>query len=197
MFKLKRWKQNWRSKLFLNWFLNPRSLIVFFTENCFQLIAIVNAKEVSCERFGDADFYWSGSRYPLKTCLMDKSTTIKESDSKILTRDETVLGLLLDSNKNIIYLPIGVAEKFPTLQAYDAWACSIKVVSKINFKALKKLKRLCLSSNQIETIPTDAFSDLIELEHLSLGKVDLNFELWIFSYVFVFEFSQITTTSSS
>lgn len=45
-----------------------------------------------------------------------------------------------------------------------------------SFRNLRKLKSLYLYSNQIESIPDNAFEDLVQLEELSLRKINpINF----------------------
>lgn len=135
---------------------------------------IVNAKEIECEQFGNHSFWWAYSIHSLKTCFMNGKTTIGESSVKISTRDETELGLSLDGNQKVFHLPIEVAESFPNLQGYSAGGCSIKDISRENFKNLSKLKSLWLDGNQIRKIWEDTFDDLVEVERISLCKQQFN-----------------------
>jgi Leucine-rich repeat (LRR) protein len=83
------------------------------------------------------------------------------------TRNGLVLGIEF---YDIIYLPINVDAIFPNLIAQHAGSCNIKQVAKPNFSNLSKLKVLVLDSNQLETVPSDAFEDLILLEKLWLSE---------------------------
>lgn len=84
--------------------------------------------------------------------------------------DSTVLALKFDLNNKISVLPVRVDETFPVLAAYFAQYCSIKTISKVNFKNLKKLRVLALTNNKIERIDDDTFEDLTSLEQLGLGS---------------------------
>lgn len=97
-----------------------------------------------------------------------KKTTIDEVNVIISTNDNTVKALELETNKNIFFLPVKVAENFPNLVGYSAWECSLKEISKENFAGLNKLKILELSRNAIEAIADDTFADLTDLSYLYL-----------------------------
>lgn len=101
---------------------------------------------------------------------MDRTTSIDAKDSTILTRDDSIGGLWLYSNKKIQFLPIRVGEKFPNLMGIFAGDCSINEISRENFKGLNKLKHLILRNNQIEMIARDTFNDLTSIERFDLGK---------------------------
>lgn len=133
-----------------------------------KIFSVIEAKEVSCENFND--FNWGYTVGTVKTCNMQTVTLINETRVNIAPRDSTVKGLLLDYNKKISYLPNNVAETFPNLKAYHAFACSLKVISKQNFNGLVKLTRLDLSGNQIENIENGTFDGLLNLEYLYLCK---------------------------
>lgn len=166
---MKKCFRSWQRFYILNF--HRISLLLFFA-NCFASIVIVKAKEVKCEHFIDVGYWWrsSDSTVSLNTCLMDVKTKIYEANATVSTQDETVGALSLSFNKKIFHLPIDVAESFPNLQVFYAARCSITKISKSNFKGLSKLRRLDLYHNQIETIPSDTFSDCIELERFGLGN---------------------------
>lgn len=107
----------------------------------------------------------------IKVCLMDRSTMIDQPGIIITTlNDRFVTGLNFRSNKNIFLLPRNVHLSFPNLLEYDADSCSITKIVGANFKGLKTLKYLDLESNQIESIPSKTFEDLVSLERLDLGE---------------------------
>lgn len=129
---------------------------------------IAETKEVSCENVSSStlrDFVES-----VKTCFMDKTTSIDTKNVTISTLDNLIGGLDLTDNKNIFFLPVGVSEKFPNLLGYIARKVSIKEISRSNFKGMDKLKFLNLYGNQIEKITSETFIDLKNLEKLYLGK---------------------------
>lgn len=101
---------------------------------------------------------------------MDQTTSIDAADVTISTRNNSIKALVLQDNKKIFFLPVRVGEKFPNLQGYTAYGCSIKVISRENFETLGNLEYLELGGNQIETISSDTFSSLKNLENLMLCK---------------------------
>lgn len=76
----------------------------------------------------------------------------------------------LGNNKKIRFLPENPADKFPNLKLYRPYSCSIEEISKVNFKDLRKLRKLYLDNNAIRKVASDTFEDLTSLEYLSLGK---------------------------
>lgn len=134
----------------------------------FNSIDVITAKEVACERVNDDD--WYGNVGTVKTCFMDQMTAIDTNDVNVSTRDDSVGGLDLSNNKNIFYLPLKVGENFPNLIVYAAPDCSIKEISKDNFKGLTKLKYLGLGGNHLETIANEIFSEIQSLQVLYMGE---------------------------
>lgn len=74
----------------------------------------------------------------------------------------------VDSNPELIYLPIGLNLHFPHLKKIDIQISALKFISKNDFYGLNYLKTIQLVENQIETIPFDVFSTLYQLEQLNL-----------------------------
>jgi Leucine rich repeat len=132
----------------------------------------VAATQIFCENFAITG--WNIPLNRIRTCWMDKMTTIDSKETTIgLTpwnRNETFEGLSFWTNKKIKFLPIQVSEKFPNLLGYQASHCSITEISKKNFEGLTKLKLLHLINNKIEKILSDTFEDLVELTNVTLGK---------------------------
>lgn len=134
--------------------------INFFTNNS-------TLKELSCESYTTSEWVKAGEQ---ATCYI-KSTAIASDGIKFSPEsDESVLALNFYQNEKVLFLPIGVDEKFPNLEDYDASFCSITAIKKKNFEKLKNLKRLYLGNNQIEKVRSDTFQDLISLEILHLSK---------------------------
>jgi Leucine rich repeat len=136
-----------------------------------RIIKFLEAKEVSCESVAD-DTQWIAPVLRVKTCNMRVTTSIDSPETIIISSafDSSMGGLRFDHNKQVYYLPENVGEKFPNLLAHYASFCNVKEISKKHFKNLSKLKFLGLDHNQIETILSDTFEDLIELEILWLSK---------------------------
>ncbi|KAG5668563.1 hypothetical protein PVAND_016500 [Polypedilum vanderplanki] len=84
-------------------------------------------------------------------------------------------------NKNVIYLPIRIAETFPNLSEYFANRLDVKILKYENFKNMKNLKKLTIDNNEIETIDENSFDDLNELVFLDLSQNKIkNFDPRIF-----------------
>lgn len=125
------------------------------------------SKSIVCEK--NEDISGKSTVNSLKDCIMKFSTTIASPEIYILPKDSSVKILNFNNNKNISFLPVKVDETFPNLVEYQASSCSLKSVSKINFKNLRKVKELHLGANQIEIISSDTFDDLISMKRLGLG----------------------------
>jgi hypothetical protein len=126
------------------------------------------AREVSCIKV--SNHTWGQPVMWLKTCEIKVSAVIDAFGAKMASdHDESMEGLNFTMNKNISFLPEHVAEKFPNLLVFDAGFCTIRNISKKNFKDLRKLKFLILNNNAIVKIAIDTFEDLIDLESLDMG----------------------------
>jgi hypothetical protein len=137
-----------------------------------MVIHKAKTKSIECEKLSfEKQFELKRGFIDITICEMSKETSIEAPNVTISTkRDESNMGLSFYDNKKIFYLPIDVAEKFPNLTFYSAWGCSIKEISKLNFKGMKHLKQLRLTINQIEIIDNDTFQDAVALEILLLGE---------------------------
>lgn len=119
-----------------------------------------------CERIRSRD--WDAGL--LKTCSMRDLTIIDDPEYEILTpRDEAMQAFTFEQNRKIAFLPVEIYEKFPNLIAYAAWSCSIKDLQKENFHNLKEIKLINLSDNLLETIHSNTFEGLMNLEEIYLG----------------------------
>lgn len=144
-------------------------------------------KEVYCETIGNFPWLFVGDR---PTCYMNGSTVIDSNGFTIISpRDSTIGGLNFHRNKEISYLPVNVQEKFPNLEVLTASHCSVKHISKDNFKDLVALRVLWLEHNQIEAIPSDTLEDLRSLELLELSMSD------DFHNRNIFDFSRLETSN--
>lgn len=105
-----------------------------------------------------------------KTCYMREKTII-DSPHAVFSQDsdKTVTAVFFHNNKKIFYLPVQLDSSFPSLFTLGAAECSIKELSKNNFRNLKKLRKLWLERNHIEQLPKDVFKDLVSIEELLLG----------------------------
>lgn len=127
-----------------------------------------------CERIANYSISW-GSLIVLnaKTCFLD--TVIIDSIGFSLTTqpDSTITGFRSYGNRKIQFLPENVGETLPNLVFWHASYCSIKTISRDNFKNLSKLRGLGLQGNQIEKISSDTFDDLTALQILWLSKLNI------------------------
>jgi hypothetical protein len=140
----------------------------------FFFLLFVNAicaseEKVYCERI--AGYHIEVPEGTQKTCFMSNTTSI-DSHGFVLgsDKDETIKWISFSVNKKIEYLPVQISVKFPNLTCYMAYRCSIKAISRDNFRELSQLTLLYLYSNQIEEIKSDTFSDLKKLSVLLLGE---------------------------
>lgn len=133
-----------------------------------KIVFIEAIKEISCEEHQNKT--WAASVGSVKTCILKNATIINERDVIISSRDESVNGLLIVENTHILYLPVEISEKFPSLLAYCVAGSPIRNIWRENFIGLNKLKDLRLIYNQIEKITSDTFSDLKSLQNLALSK---------------------------
>lgn len=141
--------------------------LVVIIHSAFSIAIIEKTSKIECETVTNYHWIDVGDR---KSCFMNETTEIDSNRFTIVApRDSTIEGLYFHKNKRIFYLPVNVHQKFPELEVLTASYCSVKQISKNNFKNLKELKFLWLESNQIKTIPRDTFEDLQSLQKLELG----------------------------
>lgn len=136
-----------------------------------KVFGLSDAKEVQCESI--RTYSWVGPVGAVKTCLMNKTTSIDGPGVTILPRDETIKGLSFGYlSYKISHLPENVAESFPNLEIYEANTCAVTEITKQNFNGLVKLKVLFLAGNRIETIADDTFESLVALELINLSELN-------------------------
>lgn len=135
----------------------------------FLSISCIDGNEINCEAIRRGTWL-SLQNATLKTCLLQTFIRIDAANKKVSNSDVSVRAISFFKNSYIFYLPIDVSKSFPNLVAYEASETSINEISKVNFKNLRKLLFLDLSYNTIETIFSDTFEDLVELEILRLGE---------------------------
>lgn len=130
----------------------------------------IEATKIACEKVSDVDWDPS-SNVSISTCYMHNFTRIEEDNVEILNVNDSIGALTFVGNVKIFYLPVKVAESFPNLFFYQAYSNAVRELSKKNFRKLSKLRALYLPYNQIETVRSDAFEDLVNLEIIWLGKI--------------------------
>lgn len=82
--------------------------------------------------------------------------------------DQDVEIFVLSYNRKIEYLPENIIERFPKLMIIHARSCSIKSITKINFKDMQQVIDVWLDGNQIEKIESPTFEDFMALKRLVL-----------------------------
>lgn len=126
-------------------------------------------KSGPCEKI--EDLIWYEEIDPRKTCYMWSSTWIDSDDFLIKSEvDRSVGGFRASDNKKVKYLPKNLGETFPNLTVLDAGWCSIKVITKENFKGLAQLQVLALAYNKIEKIDDDTFDHIPAISIIALRE---------------------------
>lgn len=131
-----------------------------------NLISNLMAEKVVCENITNLDDFRK-----LKKCSMEETTAISSKGFTISSpKDYSIQKLSFLNNKKVWFLPENVDENFPNLLFYDAGFCSIKMITKPNFKGLENLTKLFLQQNEITEILKNVFEDLLNLELLDLSE---------------------------
>lgn len=100
-----------------------------------------------------------------------RSTVIDSKDFLITSdRDVTVEYFNAEDNMKNEYLPTNIGETFPNLLGLNAHNCSIKEITRENFRGLNKLRTLILANNQIETIEDDTFDFIPAVRGIFLSE---------------------------
>lgn len=103
------------------------------------------------------------------TCFMGILQPDKPKTHFPMTYFTSAAGLTLQGNKNVIELPENL-RTLGNVENYDASSCAITAIKKANFISLKKLKRVWLSNNAIDTVNSDTFEDNPLLAEIALGN---------------------------
>lgn len=173
--KILTWKQenevSWAKTLneSVHWecFLKNRKIFVLILLGAICLSATqTTAREVACEKIENRSWFDTLKR----TCFMNQGTVIDTPDTMIIPFDQSVLGLWLNNNKNIKFLPRKIHQSFPDLVGFSAYSCSLTTIEKENFVNLTKLKYLDLRENRLTKLHDNLFEDLAALEVLWLGE---------------------------
>lgn len=126
-------------------------------------------KQISCEKV--INYEYADDIGSQKACVLKKVTVI---DSLGFTfapeKNDSIRGIDFSDNKKISFLPFKLHKTFPRMLVIAASSCSIKAISRENFKNLKVLRGLWLRNNQIETIPSNTFEDLTSIDDIDLRK---------------------------
>lgn len=126
---------------------------------------------VDCESVSVQNLYHE-KMFQVAICNMNEMTVINETNVPIYTsQSSNIRHLIFTANHNIQYLPVKIYKAFPELVVIEANSCEIKEISRKNFKNLRLLKVLKLSSNQITTIEGGIFDENPILTHIDLSKI--------------------------
>lgn len=87
---------------------------------------------------------------------------------KTLTDDE-VTEVYIQDDENLKKIPQELHKHFPNLAAFYVFYTGIEEISHEDFQYLKKLKKLYLEYNKIQTINSDAFIGNLALTHILIG----------------------------
>jgi hypothetical protein len=125
-------------------------------------------KKLTCSNYRMRYFSVGGFIY---TCVMGDHKIIRSTGFTFDgAADLEIEALRFEQNMDILYLPEKVAEKFPDLEAYRVDSCRLKVIKRVHFENLTKLRYLRLFESEITQIGKGTFDDLIALEYLDLGR---------------------------
>ncbi|XP_037039519.1 chondroadherin-like [Bradysia coprophila] len=123
-----------------------------------------------------SDYYLFSEHTSMLTFMPNNDSVIFADNFRIASdRNESVKSIDFsphDSSQNtaINFLPVDVSTVFPNLVIYDAIRCSIRQITKENFKQLTKLQSLVLIQNNIVRIDENSFDDLVNLKEINLYK---------------------------
>lgn len=99
--------------------------------------------------------------------------------------------LVIANQRLVEFLPISVHEQFPRLINYKVSNTPILKIAKKNFEKLDKLKVLVLTNNRIESIKSDTFEDLVNLERIQISMKFLEFKFFHFDELLIFQINNL------
>jgi Leucine-rich repeat (LRR) protein len=130
---------------------------------------VTKAQQVECEEIQTRRINDIGDEL-LKGCRMDEITVIDSADLTLVSEyDEGVTEMFGTLNKKIEFLPTKIYEKFPRLISLIFKDCALKSVTIDSLQKLVHMRKIDLSSNQIETFGNETFDDLKRLQYLYLN----------------------------
>lgn len=129
-----------------------------------------SSNEVTC-RFYVSE--WLLFKRNLNTCRIEKQKIDDAFATVSSTSNSTVEAFDIRHEKEVSFIPMQIANKFPGLVVFHINNCSIKSIGAKDLKGLKRLRILHMPRNEIGTIDKDAFKDLFKLEWLCLNSNDI------------------------
>lgn len=136
------------------------------------LLIVLGQNEASTKapcNFKYVEWIWINQNQTLRTCR-PSITKIDDEDFIISSpKDITTLGIVIESKKDVKFLPRNLSKVMPNLGAMRVFDCSVKSISRKHFEGLSKMLFLNLARNKIENVSNDAFVDLVGLEVLNLS----------------------------
>lgn len=103
-----------------------------------------------------------------------KNISVDSDDYKVTSlRNHNISFFMMIQNREILYLPVYLAEKFPSITKIYVERCSVQKLSSNNFKSLKKLRTIELEKNRITSIERNTFTNLNSLKLLTLTRNNL------------------------
>jgi hypothetical protein len=107
----------------------------------------------------------------LKSCRMDIKAVINSSDFVFNSEvDLNMTEIYTDGNRNVMYLPTNIHEKFPNLLSLSIWNCGLKELSNATFRNLKFDVRIAINRNSLKTLELGTFDDCTALEFLFIDN---------------------------
>lgn len=138
------------------------------------ILTKTQANQLNCERNSVENSACGISNRVFKICYMEKMTAISSNSFTIsATKDNRMEVLSFQKTRKFSIFLSGFKKIFHSRRfslLTTAYHCSIKVISKDNFRSLNHLKSLLLGGNHIEKIKSSTLEDLTSLEFLDLGE---------------------------
>lgn len=131
----------------------------------FGLITVASSTELTCEFKTEKWTLYKYLNLAHKTCVIENEAIELGSTIKLYV-NESAEGLKVQNNKEVKHIPENLADAMPKLKMIDFENCAIRSIGK-QLKGLRELVALRFTSNQIETIESDAFADNLKLEWIS------------------------------
>ena len=74
------------------------------------------------------------------------------------------------ANSSVDFFPRGLGRIFPNLKVLQIYNCGLGEISRPDFIGFSSLEVLCLSRNQLKSLPDDLFADMPRLSFVYLGE---------------------------
>jgi len=134
--------------------------------------------EVNCE-FKEPDVFGLGKVY----CCDVRNASIDERGQEIAKftgnhlsgkADKDVQLIVFNQNKNLQFVPRGLAKTFKNICGLSFKSCSIRSITKRDLSGLPNLRMLWLLDNKLTSLPGNLFEDSTKLEFISFESNNIS-----------------------